>query len=204
MNLFFFISYKYFHSAQLTWERQHTPYFLCMLNFVDLFSKVPPNKMLGHFTLHWTSVKNVEKKKVGNLCTNYVWIYLIASTQGICLISVLVTIWCSNNFPSMKCTHVNFWYPDIVFESPPPILCYFSSIFSLSVLSSVGIVMHALLYFFVLVYFWWMFLGFCLQMFECLCIQYVFFFSFSFFFFCCSSPIHSFTIILLTELLQFA
>lgn len=69
--------------------------------------------MLGHFTLHWTSVKK-RWKKMEKLCATYVWIYLIASTQGICINRVLVTIWCSNNSPSMKCTHVNFWYPDTV------------------------------------------------------------------------------------------
>lgn len=77
------------------------------------FQKCLLIKMLGHFTLHWTSVKK-RWKKMEKLCATYVWIYLIASTQGICINRVLVTIWCSNNSPSMKCTHVNFWYPDTV------------------------------------------------------------------------------------------
>lgn len=37
--------------------------------------------------------------KMKKLCTSYVWIYLIASTQAICIIGVLVTVWCSNNSP---------------------------------------------------------------------------------------------------------
>lgn len=90
------------------------------------------------------------------LCTVYVWIYLIASTQGINIIRQLMTIWCSNNSPSMMCTH-KFCYPDTILRSSSPIFCYFSSLFYLSVLSSVGIVMHALSYFL-----WLLFFCFCL------------------------------------------
>lgn len=63
----------------------HPLNFLCMLNFVYLFSKVPPNKMLGHFTLHWTSVLKCWKR-MEKLWNTHVWIYLIASAQGVCII----------------------------------------------------------------------------------------------------------------------
>lgn len=46
------ISSESYHLAELTEERQHAPSFLCMLKFVYSFSKVPPNKMPGHLTLH--------------------------------------------------------------------------------------------------------------------------------------------------------
>lgn len=77
------------------------------------FSKVPPNKMLGHLTLHWASFQNVVKKMT-KLNITSVEIGLIASTQGHCIIKVLVIFWCSNNSPSMTCTHVNFWYYDAI------------------------------------------------------------------------------------------
>lgn len=141
-----------------------------MLNFVDLFSKVPPNKMLGHFTLHWRSVKKCWKK-MEKLCTTSVRINLIASTQGICIIRVLVTTWCSNNSPSMKCTHVQFWYPDTIWS---PLLQY--SVVLAASLFVVCVVLSRNCYAcFTVLSFWfvfcWMFLGFCLRMFECLCIQ---------------------------------
>lgn len=126
-------------------------------------------------------IEHVLKKcwnKIKKLCTTYVWIYLIASTQGICIIRVLVTIWCSNNSPSMKCTHVNFWSLYSL-RSSSPIFSYFNaSLFLVCVVLSRNC--YACFMVFLV---WFVFFAECsgtsgLRMFECLSIQYV----------CCSFP----------------
>lgn len=95
-------------------------------------------------------------------CTTHVWICLISSTQGICINRI--TIWCSNNSYNMKCTHVNFWYPDTGWG---PLLQY--SIILAASLFLVCVVLSRNCYacfivFFVLFVFRRMFLGFCLRM----------------------------------------
>lgn len=70
--------------------------------------------MFGRFTLYWTSLKNIrEDGEIVHHLENclYELIYQ-SSSPGCCIIRILVTIWCSNKSSSVKCTHLNFWYPD--------------------------------------------------------------------------------------------
>lgn len=112
--------------------------------------------------------------KIEELCTTYVWIYLIASMQGNCIIKI--TVWCSNNSPNMKCSHFNFWFPDSLRSCSQR----FQRLFPGPLLSLVEIVMHA--FFLECSGTYW-------GMFECESIKYV----------CCSFPLfHNPIIILLT------
>lgn len=155
--------------------------------------------MLGHFTLHWASVKKKCCIKMAKLYITHVWICLIASTQGNCIIRVLVTIWCSNNFPSMMYTYVNFWYPDTIWG---PLLQY-SAILA-AVLFLVCVVLSRNCYAcFILLFCFVLFYAECFWVFVCewlsvclysMCVRFI-----PLLF----SPYHNLTIILLTELWQF-
>lgn len=46
---------------------------------------------------------------------------------------VLVTIWCSNNIPSVKCTHVNFWFVCSLRSSLSIFSCFNASLFLICV-----------------------------------------------------------------------
>lgn len=75
---------------------------------------------------------------------------------------VLVTIWCSNNIPSIKCTHVNFWFVYSLRSSLSVFSCFNASLFLICVVLSRNC--YACFKFFVLFYFFLERFGTCLRM----------------------------------------
>lgn len=75
---------------------------------------------------------------------------------------VLVTIWCSNNIPSIKCTHVNFWFVYSLRSSLSIFSCFNASLFLICVVLSRNC--YACFKFFVLLCFFLERFGTCLRM----------------------------------------